>query len=60
MGCAQSTTSSVSSSPQEVAASRAIDDDLSRARKEDSRVTKCLLLGPGESGKSTILKQLRL
>ncbi|GAA5857182.1 hypothetical protein JCM9279_001046 [Rhodotorula babjevae] len=60
MGCAQSTTSSVSSSPQEVAASRAIDDDLSRARKEDARVTKCLLLGPGESGKSTILKQLRL
>ncbi|GAA5946696.1 hypothetical protein JCM3775_003136 [Rhodotorula graminis] len=60
MGCAQSTTSSVSSSPQEAAASRAIDDDLSRAKTEQSKVTKCLLLGPGESGKSTILKQLRL
>ncbi|BGP52435.1 guanine nucleotide-binding protein subunit alpha [Rhodotorula kratochvilovae] len=62
MGCSQSTPSSTgaAASPQEVAASRAIDEDLSRAKKEDARLSKCLLLGPGESGKSTVVKQLRL
>lgn len=60
MGCSQSTSSSITSSPQEIAASRAIDEDLKRSRQEEARVSKCLLLGPGESGKSTIVKQLRL
>eukprot|EP01101_Sappina_pedata_P005153 TRINITY_DN2305_c0_g1_i1.p1 TRINITY_DN2305_c0_g1~~TRINITY_DN2305_c0_g1_i1.p1 ORF type:complete len:116 (-),score=20.35 TRINITY_DN2305_c0_g1_i1:276-623(-) len=40
--------------------SRKIDQGLSKSRKEILNETKLLLLGPGESGKSTIVKQLRI
>ncbi|GAA5858186.1 hypothetical protein JCM5353_004717 [Sporobolomyces roseus] len=37
-----------------------IDNMIKKSRKELKTVVKCLLLGPGESGKSTVVKQLRL
>ncbi|GAA5887316.1 hypothetical protein JCM16303_006589 [Sporobolomyces ruberrimus] len=37
-----------------------IDEEIKRSRKEINNTVKTLLLGPGESGKSTIVKQLRL
>ncbi|KAL7535693.1 hypothetical protein ACHAXR_012397 [Thalassiosira sp. AJA248-18] len=40
--------------------SRNIDYDLERAKQEEEGKIKMLLLGAGESGKSTIFKQMRL
>lgn len=40
--------------------SREIDADLSRERRSIRRLVKILLLGAGESGKSTFLKQMRI
>ena len=40
--------------------SRNIDNDLERAKLEEGGKIKMLLLGAGESGKSTIFKQMRL
>ena len=40
--------------------SRQIDSELERARNEDIHKIKMLLLGAGESGKSTVFKQMRL
>ena len=39
--------------------SKKIDRNLARYRDEESKIVKVLLLGPGECGKSTILKQLK-
>ncbi|GAA5842206.1 hypothetical protein JCM11251_000128 [Rhodosporidiobolus azoricus] len=58
MGCASSTPSAASDADNKLSA--AIDEELRRARKEQQSLTKALLLGAGESGKSTICKQLRL
>jgi hypothetical protein len=42
------------------ARSRAIDKELHRAKKNMKREVKLLLLGAGESGKSTFLKQMKI
>ena len=39
--------------------SRQIDRNLRRQKEEEVKVIKVLLLGPGDSGKSTILKQIK-
>ena len=46
--------------PQEVMKSTGIDRDLDRARQQEELKVKLLLLGAGESGKSTIFKQMRI
>ncbi|ORX56756.1 guanine nucleotide-binding protein alpha-3 subunit [Hesseltinella vesiculosa] len=40
--------------------SREIDKDLEKERKQQTKHCKILLLGSGESGKSTILKQMKI
>ena len=37
-----------------------ISRDLKKAFSEDAQIVKILLLGAGESGKSTIVKQMKL
>lgn len=46
--------------PAELANSNAIDKVLDRHRQQEELKVKLLLLGAGESGKSTIFKQMRL
>lgn len=46
--------------PQELMKSSGIDRDLDRARQQEELKVKLLLLGAGESGKSTIFKQMRI
>lgn len=46
--------------PKEVNQSNGIDRDLDRARQQEELKVKLLLLGAGESGKSTIFKQMRI
>lgn len=51
---------SVADDPAEVAKSSGIDRELDRARQQEEGKVKLLLLGAGESGKSTIFKQMRI
>lgn len=69
MGCGSSTPAEAtggggpkpsSSNPAETNKSTGIDRDLERARQEEEGKVKMLLLGAGESGKSTIFKQMRI
>ena len=46
--------------PAELAKSSGIDRELDRARQQEELKVKLLLLGAGESGKSTIFKQMRI
>jgi hypothetical protein len=50
----------VGDDPAEVAKSSGIDRELDRARQQEELKVKLLLLGAGESGKSTIFKQMRI
>lgn len=73
MGCGSSTEASSPGSselaqqnrlngndPAELGNSNAIDRELDRARQQEELKVKLLLLGAGESGKSTIFKQMRI
>jgi G-protein alpha subunit len=44
----------------EIARSSGIDRELDRARQQEEGKVKLLLLGAGESGKSTVFKQMRI
>lgn len=57
MGCVQSVESPEKKAQQR---SRKIDEDIRRDSERASKEVKLLLLGAGESGKSTIVKQLRI
>jgi hypothetical protein len=46
--------------PAEQGISNSIDRELDRARQQEELKVKLLLLGAGESGKSTIFKQMRI
>jgi len=45
---------------EDALASKAIDRELLKTKEEESRHVKLLLLGAGESGKSTIAKQIKI
>ena len=46
--------------PHEISKSNNIDRELDRAKQNEDLKVKLLLLGAGESGKSTIFKQMRI
>lgn len=44
--------------PEALARNRAIEQQIARDRQELAREVKMLILGTGESGKSTVMKQM--
>lgn len=58
MGCVQSINSPADNKARQV--SRQIDDGIKKDEQRASCEIKLLLLGPGESGKSTIIKQIKI
>jgi GTPase SAR1 family protein len=47
-------------SAAELAVSKQIDQEIKKAQEEFKKQVKMLLLGPGESGKSTVFKQMKI
>jgi len=57
MGCGSSASKG---SPDEQMANKKIEENLQQEKKNIHQNIKLLLLGAGESGKSTIAKQMRI
>ena len=61
MGCGGSKAAAVDERDNGAdAASKELDRQMAEQQKEEAQVTKLLVLGTGESGKSTIFKQMRI
>jgi guanine nucleotide-binding protein subunit alpha len=56
--CASSDTKGAPVDQQAKAASKAIENKMAAEHQEEKQVNKLLLLGAGESGKSTLFKQM--
>ena len=61
MGCGGSKAAAVDERDNGAdAASKELDRQMAEQQKEEAQVTKLLVLGTGESGKSTIFKQMKI
>ena len=61
MGCGSSKAADVDERDNGAdAASKELDRQMAEQQKEEAQVTKLLVLGTGESGKSTIFKQMKI